>query len=309
MAWKKLGMIFDIKSQHIPWLKSHAMLPTPLLMDDRVRVYYCGRDGNGQSRICFADFDRSDPSALLYVHNQPLLELGKIGTFDDSGTLVVSAVRNGDDIYLYYNGYNKRVTVPWSNAVGLAVSRDGGWSFEKTFEGPILDRTAHEPYFAITPCILKTPSLWHMWYTSGTGWITVNDVPEPLYVIKYAQSKDGITWQRDNVTCIKPHTDDEANARAAVIVESGIYKMWFTYRGSVDFRDGSGSYRIGYAESSDAVHWNRLDSAAGITFSREGWDSKMQTYPAVLAIDDTKYLFYNGNGFGQAGFGCAKWED
>jgi hypothetical protein len=309
MAWRKMGLIFDLQHYHIPWLKSHAMLPTPLLLDDRIRVYYTGRDQNGQSRISYVDLERSNPSVVMYVHELPLLELGKIGTFDDSGTLGVCAVKQGNDVYLYYNGYNRRVTVPWSNAVGLAISKDGGQTFRKAFEGPILDRTAREPYFAITPCILKTSDRWHMWYTSGTGWITVRGTPEPLYVIKYSHSGDGIIWKRENITCIQPLSPEEANARAAVVYDGGIYKMWFTYRGSQNFRDGSDSYRIGYATSADAVHWARRDGDAGISYSDDGWDSRMQTYPSVVDVNGKRYLFYNGNGFGQAGFGCAKWEE
>lgn len=309
MAWKKLGMIFDLERQSIPWLKSHAMLPTPLLLDDRVRVYYTGRDADGCSRISFADFERSDPSVLMYAHQQPLLELGKIGTFDDSGTLGTCAVRSGEEVYLYYNGYNRRVTVPYSNAIGLAVSRDNGTTFERMFEGPIIDRNTLEPYFTVGAFVLREEGLWRMWYASATRWIVVAGKPESIYVIKYAESGDGMNWVRNNHTCIQPTTPDEANVRGTVIKEDGVYKMWFCYRGSVDFRDGSDSYRIGYAESPDATNWTRHDERAGISFSAEGWDAKMQAYPSVVTVDGARYLFYNGNAFGQGGFGCARWED
>jgi len=148
-----------------------------------------------------------------------------------------------------------------------------------------------------------------MWYTSGIGWITVKDIPEPLYVIKYGYSYNGIVWHRDDITCIPQLNKQEANARPAIIKSNGRYKMWFTYRGSQDFRDGIDSYRIGYAEAEDPIHWNRDDSKAGIGPSSEGWDSKMQAYPAVIEVDGKKYMFYNGNSFGYAGFGCAVWEE
>jgi hypothetical protein len=308
MAWRKMGMIFDLQQYHIPWLKSHAMLPTPLLLDDRIRVYYTGRDKNGQSRISYVDLERSNPSVVMYVHELPLLELGKIGTFDDSGTLATCAVRTEKEIYLYYNGYNRRVTVPYSNAIGVAMSRDNGETFTRIYEGPVIDRNMTEPYFTVGAFVLREGNLWHMWYASATKWIIVKEKAESVYVIKYACSADGITWKRENITCIHPLSPEEANARAAVVNDGGNYKMWFTYRGSQDFRDGSDSYRIGYATSADAVHWARRDEDAGITYSDEGWDSRMQTYPSVVDVNGKRYLFYNGNGFGQAGFGCAKWE-
>lgn len=308
MAWEKIGQVFALPSGS-DWMASHAMLPTPLLLGDRIRVYFCVRDKQGQSRISFVDLKREDPSKVIYVHDRPLLELGELGTFDDSGTLCACAVADGDTVYLYYNGYNRRVTVPWSNAIGLAVSRDGGVTFDRAFEGPIVDRSPAEPYFAISPCIVRENGIWHMWYTSGTGWVVMNGRPEPLYVIKYAQSTDGIFWKRDNLTCIEPLDPFEANARAAVMREGPRLKMWFCYRGSQDFRDGKDSYSIGYAESQDGIHWMRKDDEAGITLSEEGWDSTMQAYPAVSVVDGVKYLFYNGNGFGHTGFGCAVWRE
>ncbi len=309
MIWRKLGMIFDVRRHNITWIKSHAMLPTPLLMEDVIRIFYTARDENGCSRITYADLDRKDPTRVVYAHDLPLLDLGRLGTFDDSGTLATCAIRSGKEIYLYYNGYNRRVTVPYSNSIGLAVSRDGGETFERMFEGPIVDRNAAEPYFTVGAYVMQEDEQWHMWYASATRWIIVENKPESVYVIKYARSKDGITWVRNNHTCIEPATPDEANVRGTVIKEDELYKMWFCFRGSVDFRDGADSYRIGYAESRDAIHWSRKDQDTGISFSSEGWDSKMQAYPSVLTVDGARYLFYNGNGFGQTGFGCAVWED
>lgn len=308
MGWEKMGMVFDLAKYSIPWLKSHAMLPSPLLLEDRIRVYFTGRDRNGISRVSFVDLKRSDPTIILKVHDRPLLDIGKPGTFDDSGTLGTCVVHHGQDVYLYYNGYNRRVVVPWTNAVGLAVSRNGGVDFQKLYEGPILDRSHHEPYFAITPTVLQEGNTWHMWYTCGTGWLDVAGRMEPLYVVKYAHSTDGVSWIRDNVTCIFPSSPEEATARATVVRDHSGYKMWFIYRGSRDFRDGVDSYRIGYAEGADPIHWTRNDCHAQIRGGPDEWDSRMQAYPAVIDVDGCRYLFYNGNGFGIQGFGCAVWR-
>src|SRR5262249_12677550 len=84
------------------------------------------------------------------------------------------------------------------------------------------------------------------------------------------------------------------------------YGMWFSYRGLVDYRtDPRTSYRVGYAESRDGLHWDRRPDPPGLERSQEGWDSVMIAYTQVLRIDDTWYCFYNGNGFGQSGFGAA----
>jgi predicted GH43/DUF377 family glycosyl hydrolase len=81
--------------------------------------------------------------------------------------------------------------------------------------------------------------------------------------------------------------------------------MWFCRRGIEDFRDGSNSYRIGYARSTDVNTWKRDDSRAGIDVSSDGWDSRMIAYPYVFEVGDQVWMLYNGNGFGASGFGYA----
>lgn len=308
MHWEKLGLVFDITKNKVPWLKSHAMMPTPLLIGNAIRVYFTGRDMNGKSRIGFVDFDKNDVTKIIYIHDKPLLEIGKPGTFDDCGTVATFVINNEGSTYLYYNGYNVRNTVPWSNAIGIAKSTDGGKSFFKVFEGPIVDRCMNEPYFTITPYIVIKNGVWHMWYTSGTGWVQVKDKLEPLYVIKYATSNDGINWHRNNITCIAGNNDEEVTARPSIIQDGLVYKMLFCYRGSQDFRDGVDSYKIGYAEASvnEPTKWARNDSKAGILCGPENFDDKMQAYPALINVDGNILLFYNGNAFGASGFCCAQ---
>jgi hypothetical protein len=64
--------------------------------------------------------------------------------------------------------------------------------------------------------------------------------------------------------------------------------MWF----SCMTRDTP--YRIGSAESSDGLHWERVDS--GIEPSVDGWDRHQIRYAFVLKEADRYLLFYNGDG-------------
>ena len=76
--------------------------------------------------------------------------------------------------------------------------------------------------------------------------------------------------------------------------------MWYSY-----VYDGT-PYRIGYAESDDCLTWTRKDYEAGIAPSATGFDSEMTCYPNVVVHDGVLYMFYNGNRFGQDGFGLAR---
>lgn len=307
--WQKKGLIFCTDNNY-EWMVSHASVPVAMnLHNGNIRIYFAPRNSKGQSIPSFIDVSGDNPAEVKYIHDKPLLVPGKRGAFDDSGIMPCSVIENDKRIYLYYVGWNQGVSVPYRNAIGLAVSTDGGDNFERLFEGPVVDRNRREPYFTASPFVYKDEHTWHMWYASSTGFVIVNERPEPLYVIKYAFSADGIEWIRDNITCINPKSEFEANARPSVIKEDGLFKMWFTFRGSFDYRDGKDSYRIGYAVSEDGKNWKRMDELAGINVSVEGWDSKMITYPCVLPYEGKKYLFYNGNGFGRSGIGYAIWQD
>ncbi len=148
-----------------------------------------------------------------------------------------------------------------------------------------------------------------MWYISGTGWRLIEGKPEICYHIKYAESTDGVTWDRPNLSCILPRDENEVTARASVIREGDRYRMWYCHRRVGDFRENRDcSYRIGYAESTDGLAWERMDERVGIDVSESGWDSEMIAYPAVYRYRGTLHMIYNGNQFGASGFGIAHLE-
>lgn len=308
--WSNKALLLNIENYN-DWMISHACVPTAISIDENtLRIYYAPRNSEGKSIPTYFDVYANNPSKIKYIHDKPILELGELGTFDDDGIMPCSTVRISENcIYLYYVGWNPSVSVPYRNAIGLAISNDNGLSFKKAYKGAIVERNKTEPFFTASPFVLKEDDKWHLWYASSTGFVVVNNKPEPLYEIKYASSNDGIDWVRPNITCIPPGEKYQCTARPTVIKEDGIYKMWFTFRGSFDYRDGKESYKIGYAESTDAINWNRLDDKSGIQLSKSGWDSKMQTYPSVIKIKEKKYLFYNGNGFGKTGIGLTEWID
>lgn len=309
MAWIKKGLIYYPKGEN-GFDYSHCHKPTPLILNGTtIRVYFGVRDKNNITRTTFIDVDINDPKKILYVHNKPVIDIGKIGTFDDSGANVSSVLRVGGKIYMYYIGWNPSTTVPTRNSIGLAVSDDNGFSFKRMYDGPILDRTKDEPYYTGAVDVLKENNVWKMWYTSGSEWKIINGKPEIFYHIKYATSLNGIDWNRDNITCIPPVNEFEATARPCVIKENGIYKMWYSKRSLIDFRTNiRNSYRAGYAESTDGVKWIRIDAKVGIDISEKGWDSEAIAYPYVIKVKENWYMFYNGNGFGKTGFGYAEYE-
>lgn len=307
MRWIKKGFIYNVDGQS-EWAYSHVHKPTPILIDDStLRIYFGVRDTKNRTRTTFIDVNPENPHQINYIHDKPCLDLGKIGAFDDSGVNVSSIVKYDDRLYMYYIGWNPSTTVHTRNSIGIAVSNDNGITFERLYDGPILDRNKEEPYYTGTVFVnYSSERGWNMWYTSGTKWEIIDGKPEICYHIKYANSENGVDWERNNISCIVPINDFEATARPCVLIEDGIYKMWYSRRDIRSFRTKKeNGYRAGYAESPDGKSWKRLDELVGIDLSSSGWDSEAIAYPYVYRVNGRKYMLYNGNGFGKTGFGYA----
>lgn len=308
-GWRKSGLIYSL-DQRLAWATSHVQIPTVLdRKDGRLQIFFSSRDQQNRSLVGSMFVDAADPKKILNVIADPILELGCPGSFDDCGVMPSSVVQINGTVFLYYIGWNVRNTVPYHNSVGLAISEDGGDTFRKAFEGPVMDRTPLEPYFCATTCIRVENGLWRNWYLSCTDWRSIQGRMEPLYHLKYAESPDGVHWQRDGVVAIDYVDDNEGGiVRASVVKQADRYSMWFCFRGHTNYREATDqSYRIGYAESTDGVRWFRRDDGPIVKPSVSGWDSDMVAYPEVIETESGTYMFYNGNGFGKTGFGYAKW--
>lgn len=307
MKWHKRGKIFCASGQ-FDWMRSHTQVPTALVFGDRIRVFFSTRSEDSVSRPAFVDLDIEDPTRIIYLHNEPILELGEAGMFDEHGVIPSHVFRHDNKIYLFYVGWSRQLNIPYSNWTGMAISDDDGTSFKKVFTGPVLDRTRDEIYSATGLVCLQDQGCWRGWYATGTQWLIVNGRQEHIYEIRSCNSKNLADWTRPNQPIFPNKLPNESNTRPTVIFTNEKWHMWFCYRGTQDFRDGLDSYRIGYAWSTDLSEWRREDEKAGIGPSNEGWDSTMIAYPCVVTAREKILMFYSGNGFGRAGFGYAELE-
>lgn len=311
--WEKMGQIFVPQNVHDrPWLKEFAQAPATLVFDELVRVYFSCRppadaNGNYVSYSAYVDLDRADLTKILRVSDEPILQLGGLGEFDEFGTYPVSVIRHGEEVRAYYAGWTRCESVPFNVAIGVANSRDNGKSFAKYGPGPVLSYCPDEPFVLSGPKIRIFNGVWYLLYISGKKWKLVNGRPEPVYRIRMAESSDGFNWKRLGRDLIECRVEaDEAQASPDVIFANGKYHMFFCYRYSENYRGREFGYRIGYASSPDLVNWQRDDTKAGIEVSESGWDSEMVSYPHVFELDGSTYMAYLGNQVGRHGFGLAR---
>jgi hypothetical protein len=293
-----MGLVFS-PSGESPWMNSHAACPFPQpLGGDAYRIYFSPRDLGNRSSVGYIDIDIKTPTRLLNVSPEPVLEAGELGAFDDSGASLGCLVESAERTYLYYLGWNLGVTVSWRNSIGLAVREHPSTTFQRVSRAPVLDRSSVDPFTLTYPWVLREPGVWRMWYGSHITWGSGGK--DWIHILKYAQSLDGRLWQPIGpIDLAFVSQDESALTKPCVIKEANIYKMWFSAY------QRNGSYKIGYAESEDGIHWRRLDDACGLSPSGTGFDSESVEYGTVFDHSGRRYMVYNGNGYGRTGFGLA----
>lgn len=300
MSWTRLGQVYAPDGTRV-WARSHAALPVPVRTGpDIFRFFFSTRDAEQRSHVGWVDLDIAESPRVLQEASEPVLVPGEPGAFDDSGIGLGCLTEADDHLRLYYMGWNLGVGAPWRNAIGLAEARSPFDRFERFSPGPIMDRSPEDPYTLSYPWILRLGADdWRMWYGSNLApHATRGDMK---HVIKAARSRDGLRWQRDGATVVGFATPDEyAIARPTVVRLGDRLLMCFACRGE--------HYRIGAACSRDGRDWTRMDVTLGLAPSASGWDSEMTCYPALFWHRDRLWLAYNGNGYGQTGFGLAVWQ-
>ena len=301
MKWRKLGRVF-CADKHSDWMYSHAMVPIAEKVDrDLYRIYFSPRDQNNRSHGAYLELDMRNPLKIVKLHTEPILKPGALGCFDDSGVIPNAIVLVGGRKLLYYTGINLGVTVPFRNAIGLAEWNDQLQSFERCFDGPVIDRIHTLPHFVAGPEVIYD-GRFRAWFTSCVGWKSKPEGPQHYYHIEYAESKDGVVWNRDGTVAIDFRDEFEyALGVPRIIRDADGYKMWFCSRATPD----CSTYRIRYATSNDGMKWVRHDDIVGIDVSSSGWDSKMICYPFVFDHKGQRFMLYNGNDYGRSGFGLA----
>lgn len=312
--WTRRGNKFDPTAvRPYPWMMEYAQCPTPFLLDaETVRVIISTRPQRGAeglyvARPGYVDLSRKDLATILAISPEPLLELGAPGSFDEFGIMPSAFVNNGGTAYLYYTGWTRMASVPYTTAIGVAISRDGGRSFAKLGPGPLLGLSLDEPYMVNSPIVRVVNDIWHMWYITGKRWIEADAGPEIVLQLAHTTSSDGLAWTRSKQVVIPAVLDDECQDLFCPVNIEGRWHAFFAYRHAIGFRSGrDGGYRIGHATSGDLFTWERDDATVGLDLAKSGWDSQMMCSTQFLELDGQRLMFYCGNDFGRGGFGIAE---
>lgn len=298
MKWIKKGLLFNPKNKFY-WATSHALQPTPFVLDDKIRVFSGFRDDKGQSRIGFVDLDKNNPTEIISLSERPILDLGEPGCFDEHGVVPSAIVKNGSQIFLFYAGYQIGHGVRFSVLGGLAISNDGGQTFTRARRVPVFERTEQETLFRVPHTVLLENDIWKAWYGGGDHFIYGVNKSLPVYDIRYTESQDPYHFSTGRIL-LETSGDEYRLGRPFVLNQNGMYYMFY------GFSTENAPYKLGYATSSDLISWERKDEQLGLDLSASGWDSQMMAYPAIIQSNEKTYMLYNGNNYGEEGFGLAE---
>jgi len=173
---------------------SPAVVP---VSDDLWFMYYVAYDPTRmrgpvkQHQIGLArSFDRGE--TWIRVGSEPVLAVGPPGSCDGATISSNCVLRVGETWYSWYTGISQ---VPYLASVCLATSADG-IHWHKHPHNPVLSYNPYvrtDAFMVATPQVLYEGGVFKMWYNAkGFG---AGEQPGE-YSICYAESLDGIQWER-----------------------------------------------------------------------------------------------------------------
>jgi len=301
MRWRKLGLLYECPGLH-PKLSTHVANCVPVFVgDDTFRIYFNARDKQNRSSVGAVDIDIIARKVVAEIP-QPVFEYGPSGSFFEHGVSIGSLYSVEGITYLSFMGWQVPEGGHWFGEVGrLIVNTDLSLSLDS--KEPMLGLDKADPISISYPWIQKICDTYHMWYGSTSTWDSGNG--EMVHTLKHAISSDGWSWEKTGGAI--PHEIGVAQAfsRPTILADSDDnLTMWFSYR------SGSGEhYRIGQSQKKGGGPWSNVIPAPGLTTSADGWDSDMVEYPYVFLHSGEVYMLYNGNGYGESGFGLAVLEN
>jgi hypothetical protein len=302
-TWKKLGIVWKplkISEQTF----SHSTAPTPfILSNENIRVFYTSRDSLGIGRVFYVDLDATDPRNIRGYSENPVLDVGRPGMFDDNGVMALSVIRSvNGSLYMYYIGFEIGLKIRYRLFTGLAISENDGVTFTRYQDTPILDRSEGESFFRGGPFVKFNKDHYEMYYGAGASWININDKTHPIYNLRYIESSDGLKWPTKGEVVLESNDHFHGYGRPWLLKRNGLDEnLFFSARNRI-----SGKYSIEFAKKDLNQRWIVLAGESGFQIGKESFAMHEIMYASFISINNKIYCFYNGDNFGEEGFAVAE---
>jgi predicted GH43/DUF377 family glycosyl hydrolase len=211
----------------------------------------------------------------------PVMEPGTPGAFDAMGLFTPFVVKVGQQLRMYYCGYNGSV---WQS--GVAFSTDG-IQWQKYSGNPILTVVPGTWESMAT----NDPKVFH----DGTQFIMFYNGHRSLSQceVGLATSSDGLVWQRSPLNPVLRRGPsgswDQNSVRAcAGFVSNGRYFLLY---------DGGAATAIGFAHSVDGIQWTKYSANPVFSPGSPGtWDESRVEFGSVVRQGSLLKFWYSGYG-------------
>ena len=279
------------------WLQRYAGATCALATKNKgeFEIFISGRDHLNRSVIGSAYWNIDEPSLLYSFSTDPLLDLGPLGSFFDSGTSYPNVFQYGEDIFMIFTGWQRGVTVPFYNNIGISKYDAEKEKFIPCNYYPLLPPSNLEFTGTGSSSIKFENGMFSLYYTSFKEWNLRGGVPVHEYSIRKRVTSDPLNWSSESVE-IKLDVDNRLkNICKPTFLEE---KMFFCARPT------DGDYSIFYATLDDEratlfqVNELHIDPKSVIDQDDVG-----QAYPTGITDGNKQFIIYSGNNYGKSGLG------
>lgn len=216
------------------------------------RMYYTGW-GQGLWRMGVAEsFDEG--ITWKRFGDDPIMPLGPAGSWDTEAACVPMVIRvNGLWRMWYTASSNRKENI----GIAYATSKDGlQWEKHNGYVLPVIKSSKWETGVVSRPFVMYADGVYKIWYS----------MRGPAYRIGYAESPDGIRWERspaNPVLDVSPEGwDSQMVEYPEIDIHNGVYRMWFC---------GNGFGTVGYSEGVPETKLEISVRTGDSTAPGQGW--------------------------------------
>ena len=227
-------------------------------------------------------WNEGDGISWTKYSENPVLDLGQNGSWDDYHITHPTAIYNGTNYEMWYTGYDGN-----NYRIGYAYSSDGiNWT--KYSGNPVINlgtTGAWDETSVSTPSVIYNGLTYEMWYAGSNN--------SSISQIGYATSTDGINWTKHSgnpILTIGSSSTWESNniGNPSVLFNGSKYELWYS-----GF-DGT-NYRIGYASSTNGTSWTKYSDNPVLNIGAPGsWDDRYLISPSVIFDGNNYQTWYSG---------------